>query len=331
MAEIVVLGTGLGGLRMAYELADQLCAKDPLTLIGKGPSFQFYPSNPWVAVGRRERRGDEVDLTAIIQKSGSTSSPRRPWCDRAYPSRSARLVTRCLPSPSNRNGRRATSNGRRTEDGCISPRQDSRNTSCARSRRPKASRFMNVTYSSCCGFPTFMPDRRHKEAGRSGSTMNETTLTLVCPSRQAINRVPVARLAAGPHCGECHANLFDGHPAEVDAAGFDRHVQHDQIPVLADLWAPWCGPCRAMAPRFAEAVSGLEPRFRLIRLNADTAPDTLARYGVRSIPTLLLFHRGTLLAQNTGAMPANGSSGGRRAMPARLPNSTRKEINHDNR
>ncbi|MEE3503845.1 thioredoxin TrxC [Acidiphilium acidophilum] len=133
--------------------------------------------------------------------------------------------------------------------------------------------------------------------------MTDTNLTLVCPSCQAINRVPAARLAASPRCGSCHAPLFDGHPLEVDDARFDRHVQHDQIPVLADLWAPWCGPCRAMTPAFINAAARLEPRYRLIKLNADTAPAILARYGVRSIPTLLLFQNGALKGQTAGAMP----------------------------
>lgn len=135
--------------------------------------------------------------------------------------------------------------------------------------------------------------------------MNDAdTLNIVCPSCQATNRVPAARLAAQPRCGSCHAPLFTAHPAEVDTAGFERHLRSDQIPVLVDVWAPWCGPCRTMAPMYERAAAALEPYVRLLKLNADTAPEILARYGVRSIPTLLLFHRGTLLAQNAGAMPA---------------------------
>lgn len=135
--------------------------------------------------------------------------------------------------------------------------------------------------------------------------MNDVSaLNIVCAACQATNRVPPARLTAQPRCGACHVPLFDAHPIEVNAAGFERHVGGDEVPVLVDLWAPWCGPCSTMAPWFERAAAALEPHYRLLKLNADTAPEILARYGVRSIPTLLLFYRGTLLASNAGAMPA---------------------------
>jgi len=129
--------------------------------------------------------------------------------------------------------------------------------------------------------------------------------TLVCPQCGAVNRLPAARPALQARCGSCHAALFDGHPAEVDEAGFARHLQHDGIPVLLDVWAPWCGPCRAMAPMFARAAAVLEPHVRLIKLNADTAPRVSTELGVRGIPAMFLFSGGRTIAQTAGARDAN--------------------------
>ncbi|MCB5944032.1 thioredoxin domain-containing protein [Acidocella sp. KAb 2-4] len=131
-----------------------------------------------------------------------------------------------------------------------------------------------------------------------------TALTLVCPACGTLNRVPAAKLADGPICGACRKKLFTGQPQAVDEAGLARHVAHDGIPVLVDVWANWCGPCRAMAPQFAQTAALLEPRARLLKLDADTAPETMARYGIRSIPTLMLFSGGKLAAQQAGAMAA---------------------------
>lgn len=131
------------------------------------------------------------------------------------------------------------------------------------------------------------------------------TRRLVCPHCSTVNRVPRDRPAAAAKCGSCHQRLFDGHPAEVDAAGFDRHVGSGDIPVLVDIWAPWCGPCRMMAPNFERAATALEPQARLLKLNADTAPEITARLGVRGIPALFLFHDGQVVAQTAGALDAN--------------------------
>jgi len=128
---------------------------------------------------------------------------------------------------------------------------------------------------------------------------------IVCPHCAVANRVPSGRSAAAAKCGSCHRPLFEGVPLEVDEAGFERHIRLNGIPVLLDIWAPWCGPCRTMAPMFAQAAKMLEPGFRLIKLNADTAPAVTARLGVRGIPALYLFHRGATIAQTAGAQDSH--------------------------
>jgi thioredoxin len=119
-----------------------------------------------------------------------------------------------------------------------------------------------------------------------------------------LNRVPAERPAEAARCGGCHRPLFHAHPTAVDEAGFERHVQSDSIPVLLDVWAPWCGPCRAMAPAFERAARVLEPQDRLLKLNADEAPNVSARLGVRGIPAMYLFRNGAVVAHAAGAMAA---------------------------
>lgn len=127
---------------------------------------------------------------------------------------------------------------------------------------------------------------------------------IVCPQCNAINRVPIDKPAATARCGKCHQPLFERQPVEVDEAGFQRHVAKNDIPVLVDIWAPWCGPCGVMAPQFMRAAAVLEPDMRLLKLNADTAPDTCARLNVRGIPAMFLLRKGRVLGQTAGAMDA---------------------------
>jgi thioredoxin 2 len=127
-------------------------------------------------------------------------------------------------------------------------------------------------------------------------------LHIVCPHCAATNRIPAGRNAADAKCGSCHAALFDGHAAAVDTAAFAKHRDHNDIAVLVDVWAPWCGPCRVMGPMFEAAAATLEPDVRLIKVNADEQPRMAADYGVAGIPALLLFRGGRLVARNAGVM-----------------------------
>jgi thioredoxin 2 len=127
---------------------------------------------------------------------------------------------------------------------------------------------------------------------------------LVCPRCDAVNRVPEARLGEGPLCGACRAPLFEGKPLALDAARFRHHVAKNDIPVLVDFWASWCGPCRAMAPQFEAAAKLLEPRVRLAKLSTEEAPEVAAELGVTGIPLLVLFRGGREVARQAGAIPA---------------------------
>jgi thioredoxin 2 len=130
------------------------------------------------------------------------------------------------------------------------------------------------------------------------------SLHIVCPHCQAVNRVPSDRLGDSPDCGKCDSPLFIGKPVALATADFERHVTRNDIPVLVDFWAPWCGPCRMMAPAFEQAAAQLEPHFRLVKINTEDEPALGARFGIRSIPTLALFHKGREVARQSGAVGA---------------------------
>ncbi|MGO9135834.1 MAG: thioredoxin TrxC [Methylovirgula sp.] len=132
-----------------------------------------------------------------------------------------------------------------------------------------------------------------------------SSLHIVCPNCAAINRVPEDKPLRKAQCGACHEPLFQGHPVPVDAAKFDKHRRGNDIAVLVDVWAPWCGPCRTMAPQFERAAEALEPNVRLLKLNSDEEQDVARDLGVRGIPNLILFQGGRVVAQTAGAMDAN--------------------------
>ena len=127
-------------------------------------------------------------------------------------------------------------------------------------------------------------------------------MQIVCPHCSSVNRVPADKPAEKAKCGRCHKALFEGRSFPVTAANFQTHVARNDIPVVVDFWADWCGPCHMMAPAFEQAAAGLEPKVRFLKADTEAEPQLAARFQIRSIPTLILFKGGKIAAQQAGAV-----------------------------
>ena len=127
-------------------------------------------------------------------------------------------------------------------------------------------------------------------------------MEVACPVCAAVNRVPDDRLAERPNCGKCHSPLLPGKPVDLTSASFDTFVSRSGLPVVVDFWASWCGPCKMMAPVFAQTASELATRARFAKVETEVEQGLAARYGIRSIPTLAVFRNGQEIARQAGAM-----------------------------
>lgn len=135
-----------------------------------------------------------------------------------------------------------------------------------------------------------------------GAMLMSESIHVVCGHCDSVVRAPRERLEESPRCPKCKAALFDGHPIELKTASFDKHLTRSDLPVVVDFWAPWCGPCRMMAPHYEEAARRFSASARFAKVNSDEEPSLSARFGIRGIPTLIAFRDGKEIARQSGAM-----------------------------
>ena len=127
-------------------------------------------------------------------------------------------------------------------------------------------------------------------------------LHIVCPHCHTTNRVAAEHLGSAPDCGKCHQALFTGHPLTLDAASFERHIGRSQVPVLVDFWAPWCGPCKMIAPALDQLATEYAGKAKVVKVDIDQNQATALKYHVRSIPMLLVFKDGQVQGTQVGAV-----------------------------
>lgn len=127
-------------------------------------------------------------------------------------------------------------------------------------------------------------------------------IRLVCPHCNTINQFASARLSDQPKCAQCKSALMQGEPVAVNSESLDRHIQQSGVPVLVDFWAPWCGPCKSFAPVYSNFARKAEPNLRLLKIDTEAHQVAAGKYGIRSIPTLVLFKAGKEIARVSGAM-----------------------------